>query len=59
MSYRADKIKSLAGLNLDDKTAKGLHNLFKRVLKSGMHGLCFSPYEEGQEPGEQITEKTD
>ncbi|MCL4165100.1 UNVERIFIED_CONTAM: hypothetical protein GTU68_002492 [Idotea baltica] len=22
-----------------------------------MHGLCFSPYEEGQEPGEQITEK--
>ncbi|MCL4142138.1 UNVERIFIED_CONTAM: hypothetical protein GTU68_066547 [Idotea baltica] len=22
-----------------------------------MHGLCFSPYEEGQEPGQQITEK--
>jgi len=57
MSYREDKIRSLAGLNLDDKTPKGLHNLFKRVLKGGMHGLCFSPYEEGQEPGEQITEK--
>jgi len=57
MSYREDKIKSLAGLNLDDKTPKGLHNLFKRVLKGGLHGLCFSPYEEGQEPGEQITEK--
>ncbi len=57
MSYREDKIKSLAGLNLDDKTPKGLHNLFTRVLKGGMHGLCFSPYEEGQEPGEQITEK--
>ncbi|WNH14012.1 glycosyl hydrolase family 17 protein [Thalassobellus suaedae] len=57
MSYRVDKIRSLAGLNLDDKTPKGLHNLFKRVLKGGMHGLCFSPYEEGQEPGEQITEK--
>ena len=57
MSYREDKIKSLAGLNLDDKTPKGLHNLFKRVLKGGMHGLCFSPYEEGQEPGSQITEK--
>ena len=57
MSYREDKIKSLAGLNLENKTPKGLHNLFTRVLKGGMHGLCFSPYEEGQEPGEQITEK--
>lgn len=57
MSYREDKIKSLAGLNLENKTPKGLHNLFTRVLKNGMHGLCFSPYEEGQEPGEQITEK--
>lgn len=57
MSYREDKIRSLAGLNLDDKTSKGLHNLFKRVLKGGMHGLCFSPYEEGQEPGDQMTEK--
>ncbi|WP_142784513.1 glycoside hydrolase family 17 protein [Changchengzhania lutea] len=57
MSYRADKIRSLAGLNLEDKTPKGLQNLFKRVLKNGMHGLCFSPYEEGQEPGQQITEK--
>jgi exo-beta-1,3-glucanase (GH17 family) len=57
MSYRLDKIRSLAGLNLDNKTQKGLHNLFKRVLKGGMHGLCLSPYEEGQEPGEQITEE--
>lgn len=57
MSYREDKIRSLAGLNLDDKTPKGLHNLFKRVLRGGMHGLCFSPYEEGQEPGDQMTEK--
>jgi len=57
MSYRADKIKSLAGINLDDKTPKGLRNTFKRVLKNGMHGLCFSPYEEGQEPGSQITEE--
>ena len=57
MSFREDKIKSLTGLKLDGKTKKGLNNLFKRVLKNGMHGLCFSPYEEGQEPGQQITEK--
>ncbi|CAH8282851.1 exo-beta-1,3-glucanase (GH17 family) [Mariniflexile fucanivorans] len=56
MSFREDKIKSLAGLKLDGKTKKGLNNLFKRILKSGMHGLCFSPYEEGQEPGQEVTE---
>ena len=57
MSYREDKIRSLTGLNLNDKTTKGLRNLFNRVLNNGMHGLCFSPYEEGQKPGEQITEE--
>ena len=56
MSFREDKIKSLTGLKLDGKTKKGLNNLFKRVFKSGMHGLCFSPYEEGQAPGFQISE---
>ncbi len=56
MSVRAEKIMSLAGVNLSNKTTKGLLNLFKRTLESGMHGLCFSPYEEGQEPGDQITE---
>ena len=55
-SYREERIGSLRGLDLDNKTKKGLDNLFKRVLKNGMHGLCFSPYEEGQEPGEQLTE---
>ena len=57
MSYRVDKIMSLSGGHLDKKTTKGLQNLYKRVLKSGMHGLCFSPYEEGQEPGDQLSEK--
>ncbi|MFH4966924.1 glycosyl hydrolase family 17 protein [Gaetbulibacter sp. M240] len=57
MSYREDKIMALSGLNLDNKTKKGLQNIFKRVLNKGMHGLGFSPYEEDQKPGDQITEK--
>lgn len=56
-SFRKYKIRSLTGLNLDDKTTKGLEHLFKKTLKNGMHGLCFSPYEEGQEPGDQISEE--
>ncbi|AUP79426.1 glycoside hydrolase family 17 protein [Flavivirga eckloniae] len=56
MSYRADKIMALTGAELNNRTTKGLENIFKRILKNGMHGLCFSPYEEGQKPGDQITE---
>lgn len=56
MSGRAGKVMALAGVNLDNKTKKGLHNLSNRILKNGMHGLCFSPYEEGQEPGDIISE---
>ncbi|TBN04035.1 glycosyl hydrolase [Hyunsoonleella flava] len=57
MSYRSDKILSLSGYNLDNKTTRGLQNCFKRVLKNGMHGIGFSPYKEGQEPGDQLSEK--
>lgn len=56
-SKRNHKIMSLSGGNLENKTTKGLQYVFEKVLKGGMHGLCFSPYEEGQEPGTQITEE--
>lgn len=58
MSYRTNKILSLSGGELENKTQKGLQNIFKKVLKRrGMHGVCFSPYEEGQKPGDQINER--
>lgn len=57
MSYRADKLMALSGINVQGKTTKELENLFQKVLKGGMHGIGFSPYEEGQNPGDQITEK--
>lgn len=56
MSGRAGKIMALAGIDYANKTDIGIQNLFKRILHSGMHGLCFSPYQEGQQPGEQIDE---
>ena len=55
MSIRAGKVKALVGIDYANKTPKGLRNLFTRVLKNGMHGLCFSTYEDGQGPGTQIT----
>lgn len=57
MSCKGVKLMALAGINFEDKTKKGLQNLTKRVLKNGMHGLCFSPYEEGQKPGDLISEE--
>ncbi|SEP83712.1 Exo-beta-1,3-glucanase, GH17 family [Hyunsoonleella jejuensis] len=56
-SYRSHKLMSLSGYNLDNKTSKGLQNCFKRILKGGMHGIGFSPYKEGQQPGDQLSEK--
>jgi len=57
MSGRVKNIMSLVGVNYANKTEIGIQNLFKRVFNNGMHGICFSPYEEGQEPGSQITEE--
>jgi len=57
MSVRKGKIMALSGVDYANKTQIGIQNLFNRLLQNGMHGLCFSPYEEGQAPGAQITEE--
>lgn len=56
MSVRLKKIKSLIGTNFSNKSLEELQILFKQALENGMHGLCFSPYEEGQKPGDILTE---
>ncbi|MEM6642268.1 MAG: glycosyl hydrolase family 17 protein [Bacteroidota bacterium] len=55
-SFRAGKFLSLAGIDLEGLSAKELKDLYQQYLESGLHGLCFSPYEEGQEPGDQLSE---
>ena len=56
MSIRAGKVMALAGEKLANKSDKELQVLFKNTLDNGMHGLCFSPYEEGQSAGDEIYE---
>ena len=56
MSYRPEKISALKGVDYTDKTSKQIQNLFRQVLENGMHGLCYSAYEEGQKPGDILTE---
>ena len=57
MSFREDRFLALSGGDLENKSSDDLKKLYQKVLSEGMHGLCFSPYEEGQEPGDQLTEK--
>jgi len=65
MSYRIGKQFSLKEIDLTQNTGvdftkhslKGLQELWRKTLKNGMHGLCFSLYEDGQRPGDIITEE--
>jgi len=57
MSRRKDHLLSLAGVDISAKSDKELASLFNQVLKSGIHGLCFSPYLDGQAPGSQLSEE--
>lgn len=57
MSFRSEHIMSLAGVDYSGKTKEKLISVFNKYLKSGMHGLCFSPYLANQGPGTLVTEE--
>ncbi|MBG9375575.1 glycosyl hydrolase [Panacibacter sp. DH6] len=60
MSFRKEHILSLkpdTGSNyLQGETEEALTDLFAEILKTGVHGFCFSLYEDGQKPGDVISE---
>lgn len=56
MSIRKEKFLALAALEFEGASLDDLKALWRKTLESGMHGLCFSPYEEGQEPGDTLSE---
>jgi exo-beta-1,3-glucanase (GH17 family) len=55
MSKRIGKHLSLAGVS-SSASVSDLKSLFTGVMNDGMHGICFSLYEDGQQPGDIITE---
>lgn len=56
MSYKASQHLSLTGIDVSDKTPEQLKSMFKQSLKDGIYGICFSAYEEGQQPGDILSE---
>lgn len=53
--YTGVKFTEHSGIDFSDHSADELRKLWKATLNKGMHGICFSMYEDGQEPGDIIT----
>jgi exo-beta-1,3-glucanase (GH17 family) len=45
------------GVDFSEYSLEDLKKQWKETLNKGMHGICFSMYEDGQEPGDTITEE--
>lgn len=56
MSRRIKKYLSLAGINVAEYSEEQLIYLFRKIMEHGIHGLCFSIYEDDQKPGDRISE---
>ena len=54
MSYRKEKFLSLAGADLNKLNIEELKTLARKILKNSVHGICFSPYDEYQRPGDKL-----
>jgi exo-beta-1,3-glucanase (GH17 family) len=65
MSYRGEHnfllkntdFTSYEGVNFSKYSLEELKKLWRETLENGMHGLCFSMYEDGQNPGDIISEE--
>ncbi|MDJ0652634.1 MAG: glycosyl hydrolase family 17 protein [Xanthomonadales bacterium] len=56
MSNYYQRKMSLAGIDLSSLTVDDLRALVKKLLDDKVHGLCFSPYVEGQGPNTELGE---
>jgi glucan 1,3-beta-glucosidase len=54
MSKREGKILSLTGADISQLSQSQMQKYFKNCLDDGIHGIGFSAYREGQEPGDQL-----
>ncbi|MEJ2516130.1 MAG: glycosyl hydrolase family 17 protein [Gammaproteobacteria bacterium] len=56
MSNLYQRKLSLAGLDVGAWSEDDLRSLVRGILESGIHGISFSPYTEGQGPGDRVEE---
>jgi GPH family glycoside/pentoside/hexuronide:cation symporter len=49
-------LNTSTGLNFSGKSTAEIKSMFAQSLNNGLHGLCFSPYTEGQGVGDTLSE---
>lgn len=57
MSNRYTPQQSLAGIDIGSYSIEQLKSLVAAILNRKIHGICFSPYIAGQEPGAEISDE--
>ncbi len=64
MSYRKERFERFRPTGvpeeihqLDGQSEDELKKKFRKILEDGVHGFCFSLYEDGQQPGDIISEE--
>jgi exo-beta-1,3-glucanase (GH17 family) len=64
MSFRKERFQKYDASNLvsklsytQDISEDEVYSLFREILDHGVHGFCFSLYEDGQGPGDPISEE--
>lgn len=50
-------LRSLAGIDISRYTLEDLKALVAAILERKIHGICFSPYVEGQRPGDELSDE--
>jgi exo-beta-1,3-glucanase (GH17 family) len=56
-NFDATQVDFNNGFDFTKHSPEDIRTLFSKVLQSGMYGLCFSMYEDGQKPGDHISEE--
>ena len=56
-SFEATHVDFNNGFDFTTHSPEDIRTLYSKVLQNGMHGLCFSMYEDGQKPGDHISEE--
>jgi glucan 1,3-beta-glucosidase len=56
MATKSDTLIGLAGVDFSAVNADELKVAYSEILQEGLHGICFSPYLVGQQPGTIISE---
>jgi GPH family glycoside/pentoside/hexuronide:cation symporter len=50
-------LNCVIGIDVSSKSEAEITTQFLQILNNGIHGLCFSPYVEGQDTGDILSEK--